>query len=157
MNNKSKFILISILLSLFSSLAVHAELKKDDFKSQALSLFSVTVLQSLSVNEKTGVAMLRFKDTPAYLGVADKANRIFAIDSLKLFINLPDMTELSLIVPLEGKIHTLKITPAELESYYKVSIALLTDKIGLWKDAILDKYDNPIEREKFAKQYVIIE
>lgn len=149
-------LMFSAVLSLFS-LGVYADLNKDDFKAEALSVFSLTAMQAMTVNEKSGTASLTFKQNPAYLGSYDKANSIHAIDSIKFFINLPDLKQLSLIVPLNGKTRTLTITAAELEAYYKISIDEIRSKPHFWKRNFLTPYDTVEERAKFVQHFVKIQ
>lgn len=87
-----------------------------------------------------------------YFGTNDRVNQIIAVDAVRWFIALPEMTELNLNLPLEGHPLRAHMTRDDVEQAYGVSLdALSADESGeLWKE-FREKWDTEEKRVEFVR------
>ncbi len=148
----SQFCLSLLLLCSVNSMA--ADFNRNEFKSQLLSLFPLGVMKTITINEEKGEASLTFKKNDVYFTAGERFKRIFAIDSVKLFITLPGLKSLTLVIPVGDTIQTMTIGAEEIEKYYQISFNELRVVSGLWQTDFSPRYEHPEAWNKFAAKYV---
>ena len=82
---------------------------QDDFETQAKRLFSSSILESVKMHDGNGEII--FKDPPnmaSYFRTGDKINKIFAIESARLFRDVPDLNSLTMTIPYD---HNKRLEP----------------------------------------------
>lgn len=92
--------------------------------------------------------------TPDYYESGDKANKILAVESVRIFREVPDLEQLTVTVPRDGKDQTLVVTRTQIEQYYKISLADLAADPSSWRETFIQPYDNKKSRGDFVKKFV---
>ena len=85
-----------------------------------------------------------------YYATDDRINRIFAIESMKLFRDIPDLGALQMIIQYNRIEQQVEVTRAEAEKFYKVTFAGMSE--ADWQQFV-EKQDNPDSRKSFTKAF----
>lgn len=112
---------------------------------------------SISESGTTGTVVLQVPERfPTYYETGDKANKVLAIDSVRIFRDVPVLKRLIVTVPREGKrSQTLDVTRADVEQYYKIDLADLERHSSKWRERFIQQYDNKQARAEFVERFVI--
>ncbi|MNM99596.1 hypothetical protein D3C81_1121610 [compost metagenome] len=104
----------------------------------------------------TGTVVLKVPERfPTYYETGDKANKVFAIDSVRIFRDVPVLKRLIVTVPREGKrSQTLDVTRAEVEQYYQIDLSELAPHSTNWREGFIQQYDNKQARAEFVERFV---
>lgn len=98
--------------------------------------------------------MLKIPDrSPDYYESGDKANKVLAIESVRIFREVPDLDRLTVTVPRDGKAQTLDVTRAQIEQYYKINLSELAGNPSAWREDFIQQYDNENSRAEFVKTF----
>ena len=92
-----------------------------EFLDKTERIFSPSVIESVS--ELGGIGKISFKipeRMPDYFESGDKANKVFAIESVRLFRDVPSLKRLTLKIPKTEGTQVLDISRADIEKYYGV-------------------------------------
>ncbi|MCP4112921.1 MAG: hypothetical protein GY749_46580 [Desulfobacteraceae bacterium] len=111
--------------------------------------FPRNLIKSARLSEGTGI--ISFKEKADYFGTGDKINKIFAIESVRLFRSMDWVSQLKLTIPLTGKKYILEITRKQAEKYYNINIPELKD-MRQW-DKFIQKHHNKESRKKFSAKF----
>lgn len=126
-----------------------------EFSDKIERLFSPSVIESSKELGSTGQIVLRIPaSSPDYFEAGDKARKVFAIESVRLFREVPGLERLSVTIPRQGKAQTLDVTRLQIEQYYGISLSSLKSVPGAWGEKFIQVYDNPESRGLFVKKFV---
>ncbi|WP_242298178.1 hypothetical protein [Bacillus cereus group sp. BfR-BA-01382] len=110
------------------------------------------------VSENSSMKDLKEETYKEYWSTGDKIDKLFVIETTRLFKKNPALENLEVILPFEGKTYEASINKKELEKVLKVKMDTLNESTN-WKE-FTDKYayglDN-VERQKVFKHFVTIE
>lgn len=126
-----------------------------EFSDKVERIFSPSVIGS--VKELGSVGEVEFKvpeRMPEYFEAGDKANKILAIDSARLFRELPGLERLALTIPKGEKQQRIDLSRADIEKYYKVSFTAMNKDQNLWRNEFIQTYDNKASRAQFVDHFV---
>lgn len=125
-----------------------------EFTDKVERLFSSSVVESVSESGPSGTVVLQVPSrTPGYFESGDKANKVFAIESVRIFREVPALERLNISLPRDGGLQTLNVTRSQVEAYYGISIAATSDP-SIWREKFIQVYDNPGSRAKFVEKFV---
>lgn len=124
-----------------------------EFSDKAERVFSS--IDSVSESGTTGKVSLKVPErAPTYYETGDKANKIFAIDTIRVFRDVPKVERLIVTVPRDGKSQTLDVTRSQVEQYYKISLSDLAANPSNWRESFIEPYDNKESRAGFVEKFV---
>lgn len=124
-----------------------------EFSDKAERAFSS--IDSLSETGSTGKISLKIPTRmPDYYESGDKANKVFAIDSVRVFRDVPKLERLVVTLPREDKVQTLDVTRAQVEQYYDISLSDLAPHTSKWREEFIQRYDNKQARAEFVERFV---
>lgn len=124
-----------------------------EFSDKAERAFSS--IDSVSEKGSTGTVSLKVPErSPTYYESGDKANKVFAIDSVRVFRDVPRLERLMVTIPREGKVQTLDVTRAQVEQYYGISLSDLAANPSSWRETFIQPHDNKQSRADFVKKFV---
>lgn len=124
-----------------------------EFSDKAERVF--TSIDSLSETGPTGDVLLKVPERgPTYYETGDKANKIFAVDSVRVFRDVSKLERLIVTIPREGKVQTLDVTRSQVEQFYKISLADLAANPSSWREIFIQPFDNKKSRADFVKKFV---
>ncbi|MFJ8528672.1 hypothetical protein [Bacillus sp. NPDC094106] len=110
------------------------------------------------IADKPEMKDLKEETYKEYWKTGDRIDKLFVIETTRLFKKNPVLQNLEVILPFEGKTYEASINKNELEKFLKVKMDTLNEKTN-WKE-FTDKYayglDN-VERQKIFKHFVTIE
>jgi hypothetical protein len=124
------------------------------------SRFEKTVRKNFSsgiireVKTKGGLGAIIFKEPAgdaSYFSTGDRVNRIFAIESMRLFRDVPDLDALQMVIEYRKMEQQLEVTRAEAEEFYKMKFTGMSDDD--WKKRFVEKYDTEGNRQFFVKTF----
>lgn len=125
-----------------------------ELSDKAERLFSSSVIESVSESGSAGKIELKIPArTPGYFESGDKANKVFAIESVRLFREVPSLDHLSVSMPRDGGSQTLGVSRAQIEQHYGINLADLRDP-SAWRQQFIQVYDNPQSRAEFVGKFV---
>lgn len=126
-----------------------------EFSDQANRIFSPSVIES--VNESDSVGEISFKvpeRMPDYFESGDKGNKVLAIESGRLFRDVPSLKRLKLKIPNDGAIRVLDISRSDIEQYYGVDFGAMNGDPNAWRTDFIQRYDTKQSRAEFVKRFV---
>jgi hypothetical protein len=91
---------------------------------------------------------------PDYFTSGDKANKVFAIESARLFRDLPSLQRLIFAIPNNGVLWVLDISRSDIESYYELRFSAMSGDPSVWRSQFLRNYDTEQSRADFVKFFV---
>ena len=126
-----------------------------EFSDKVERVFSPSVFKSAQESGSTGTVDFKIPDRhPEYFETGDKANKVFAIDSVRIFRDLPKLDRLIFKVPREGSTQTLDVTRSQIEQHYEVSLSDLAANPSNWREGFIQQFDNKKSRAEFAERFV---
>lgn len=126
-----------------------------EFSDKLERVFSSSTIDSLSESDKAGAVVLKAPArNPDYYESGDKANKILAIESVRLFRDVPHLQHLKVTIPRDGKAQTLSVTRAQVEEYYGISLSELASNPSSWRESFIQQHDNKASRADFVKKFV---
>lgn len=132
-------------------------IKKIDIADTHATLTYYDSYQSI-ISENSAMKDLKEETYKEYWSTGDKIDKLFVIETTRLFKKNPVLENLEVILPFEGKTYEASINKKELEKVLKVKMDTLNESTN-WKE-FTDKYayglDN-VERQKVFKHFVTIE
>jgi hypothetical protein len=128
---------------------------QDDFQTQAKRVFSSQVIESVKINKGEGEIL--FKEPammPSYFRTGDKINKVFAIESARLFRDVVELNGLKMTIPLKEKTYTMSISREAIEKFYGLQFSSMKGNLDSWRSKFIQKYDTKESRGKFAAKFV---
>ncbi|WJM53922.1 hypothetical protein QUC26_01705 [Pseudomonas asiatica] len=126
-----------------------------EFSDKVERVLSSSVIESLSESEADGKVVLKVPPrVPDYYESGDKANKVFAIESVRVFRDVPKLERLVVTIPREDKVQTLDVTRAQVEQYYGISLNQLATNPSSWRESFVKSHDNKQSRADFVKKFV---
>jgi len=128
---------------------------QSDFEAKAKRNFSASILDSVQMDNGKGEIV--FKDNqkmPSYFRTGDKINKIFAIESARLFRDVADLQALTMTIPLQEKTHFMSISREAINKFYGLDFAAMKGNPDAWRSEFIRKYDSKKSRAAFAAEFV---
>lgn len=126
-----------------------------EFSDKVERVFSPSVIKSAEESGSTGRVEFNIPNRqPDYFENGDKANKVFAIDAVRIFRDLPTVNRLILKVPREGSVQTLDVTRTQVEQHYEISLSDLASNPSRWREGFIQPFDNKKSRADFAERFV---
>ncbi len=105
------------------------------------------------------VTLQNVDDVPAYADyfeIADEANKIIAITSVRWFRDLPALQHLLIEMPTPGGPRIYELDRTEVASYYNLSIRNLAKDPSEknWRDEFLAQWDREEKRKAFVEAHL---
>lgn len=126
-----------------------------EFSDKVERVFSPSVIKSAEESGSTGRVEFKKPDRqPDYFENGDKANKVFAIDAVRVFRDLPTIQRLIFKVPRAGSIQTLDVTRSQVEQHYEISLSDLATNPSNWREGFIQPFDNKKSRADFAERFV---
>ncbi|MGE0086532.1 MAG: hypothetical protein AB7S75_19160 [Desulfococcaceae bacterium] len=144
-----RFVIIAFAILMTATMAWG----QDDFKESAEKCFSVSILKSVKFKNGKGTILFNASDAE-YFTTGDKINKIFAIESARLFRDVDDLTVLEMTIPLKEGTRKMSIMREQIEVFYKVKFAPMKGDLNAWRMQFLKPYDNKQARADFCKKFV---
>lgn len=142
-------IIVSVFL-IFSNAWASSE-----FNEKVERIFSSSIIQSIKDNDGTGEIIFKTPENmPSYFVTGDRVNKVFAIESARLFRDLPSLERLRFQVPSDGKIYSMLITRQEIEKFYDIDFKSMSGSLDIWREDFIKRYDNKESRAGFAERFV---
>ena len=126
-----------------------------EFLDKTERIFSPSVIESVS--ELGGIGKISFKipeRMPDYFESGDKANKVFAIESVRLFRDVPSLKRLTLKIPKTEGTQVLDISRADIEKYYGVDLSVRSGDPAAWREGFIHQRDTKDSRADFVKRFV---
>lgn len=122
------------------------------FIEKAHTFFSKSKM--VDIKFENGSGRILFKKDNLYFGTGDKINKIAAIESARLFRDVPELKKLMIFIPLFNKTHMLSITRHEIEDHYNLNLVMFNDNLDAWRREFIQKYDSKKLRSQFASKFI---
>jgi hypothetical protein len=126
----------------------------NNFKEVVQRIFSSNVIDSISYNNGKGIII--FKQNDDYFGTGDKINKIFAIESVRIFRDDQDIHALQMVIPISKKIYMMNVNKTDIELFYNINITDLSNNPETWRINFINKYDNKNIRKMFVAKFAVI-
>jgi hypothetical protein len=135
---------------------------QQDFESVTYRSFSPSIVEEIIVKGNKGIIIFKKNsEIKAKTGIdyfsADKVASVYAIESARLFRDLPEMTALRMAIsaPLsDGAFTIMDISRKEIESFYGITLSKLKGDLSAWRKKFIQVYDNKQSKLKFLSEYV---
>lgn len=120
----------------------------------------IVLIESIKVDGTTmQVKLQEVDDVPAYADyfeIADEANRIVALTSVRWFRDLPALQRLLIEIPTAGGPRIYELDRTEVARYYNLSIRELAKDPSEqnWRESFLARWDTPDKRKAFAVEHL---
>ena len=120
----------------------------------------IVLIESIDLEGSSMVVTLREAvDMPAYedyFEIADEANRIVAITSMRWFRDLPALQKLQIEIPRPGGPRIYELDRTEVADYYNLSFSEMAKDPSeeTWRTSFLVHWDTPPKRERFAAAHL---
>lgn len=126
-----------------------------DFSEKVERIFSPAVIESVSDSGSSGEVTFKVPERmPDYFDTGDKINKVFAIESARIFRDVESLEHLTLKVPKEGEMYILAISRTNIENYYGVNFSGMRADLNLWRSNFVNIYDNKKSRAEFSEKFV---
>lgn len=122
-----------------------------NFPEVAQRYFSSAV--TAEVAQDNGVGRIVFKKNPDYFETGDKISKIMAIESARLFREVPGLTALQFSIPASDGTHEMSVTRQQLEDFYGGPMSRFAD-LDAWRNQFLPQYDTKESRAAFVQKFV---
>ncbi|WP_110972853.1 hypothetical protein [Pseudomonas huaxiensis] len=126
-----------------------------EFSDKAERIFSPSVIESLHESGASGEIAFKIPERmPDYFESGDKANKVFAIESARLFRDVPSLSRLTLRIPNDGTVRVLDISRSDIEKHYGVDLAAMNGDPAAWRETFIQQHDTKGSRADFVKRFV---
>lgn len=126
-----------------------------EFTDRVERVFSPTIIESAEESGSTGKVVLKVPDRhPEYFETGDKANKIFAIETVRIFRDVPNLQRLIVTVPREQGSQSIDVTRSQVEQYYAIKLADMEGNLDVWRKSFSGRYDNKKSRASFVEEFV---
>lgn len=126
------------------------------FTEKVERIFSPSVIGAVKEEGTTGEVTFQAPSRmPDYFDTGDKANKIFAIEAVRVFRDVPTLEYLTLNLPKAGWVQTLAISRSDLEQFYEISFSAMSNDPDIWRSQFIQRYDNKESRAEFVGRFVI--
>lgn len=126
-----------------------------EFRDKAERIFSPSVIESLSESGEIGKISFKIPERmPDYFESGDKTNKVFAIESARLFRDVPNLKRLTLEIPNAEGVQVLNVSRADIEKYYGVDLAAMNGNPAAWREGFIQQHDTKGSRADFVKRFV---
>ncbi|MBH3411457.1 hypothetical protein [Pseudomonas putida] len=126
-----------------------------EFSDKVERVLSSSTIDSVSESGKAGNVVLKVPArSPDYYESGDKANKILAVESVRIFREVPDLERLKITIPRDGKAQTLDVTRAQVEKFYEISLSELAANPSSWRESFIQPHDNKQSRADFVQKFV---
>lgn len=126
----------------------------NEFNDKVERVLSSSAIDSVSESGKVGSVLMKIPArSPDYYESGDKANKILAVESVRIFREVPDLERLKITLPRDGKMQTLDVTRAQVEKYYEIDLSDLAADPSRWRESFIQPYDNKTSRAGFVEQF----
>lgn len=126
-----------------------------EFQDKAERIFSPSVIESVSESGASGKISFKIPERmPEYFESGDKTNKVFAIESVRLFRDVPSLKRLRLEIPNAGGVQILDISRADIEKYYGVDLVGMNGNPSAWREGFIQQHDSKDSRSAFVKHFV---
>lgn len=126
-----------------------------EFKDKVERIFSSSVVESISESGSSGEVTFRTPERmPDYFETGDKVNKVFAIESARVFRDVTSLERLTFRVPADGKRYTMSISRDDIEQHYGVDFAEMNGDLDAWRTEFTQDYDNKQSRAEFVEKFV---
>lgn len=125
--------------------------------NKAVSAFAGSIIGGHVYKSGENYGIIKFIENPKfpdYYTTGDKINKIFAIESARLFRKVPSMKTLGVQIVSAGKDYRMTISRKQIETWYSLNFANMS--IEDWRNKFVQKYDNKKLRSIFSKKFVKI-
>jgi len=125
-----------------------------DFETQAKRIFSSSILESIKINNGNGEILFKDPpDMPSYFRTGDKINKVFAIESARLFRDVLGLESLKMTIPLKEETHVMSISRKDIDKFYGLNFSEMKGNLDAWRNKFIRKYDNKKARFYFAVKF----
>lgn len=125
-----------------------------EFSEKVERIFSPSVIKSINESGTNGEVAFKVPERmPDYFESGDKANKVLAIESVRVFRDVPGLERLKLKVPQGATERVLDVSRADVESYYKVSFSEMNSDPNAWRTKFIQNYDNKESRADFVERF----
>lgn len=129
-----------------------------EFQDAVETAFSPSVIASVKETGTNGEVTLKAPERmPDYFDSGDKAYKVFAIDSARIFVAAAGLERLTLRLPRAGQMYAMDISRADAEKYYGVNFSEMSGNRDAWRNDFAAKYDNKVSRSAFVEKFVVAE
>lgn len=129
-----------------------------EFKDKAERIFAGAVVESIKESGASGEVIFRVPERgPDYFESGDKVNKVFAIESARMFRDVKGLERLTFRVPADGQKYAMNISRADIEKHYGVDFAAMNGDLDAWRTTFIQKYDNKQSRAEFVEKFVTTE
>ncbi|MEB3437892.1 hypothetical protein U8291_12745 [Pseudomonas sp. A2] len=126
-----------------------------EFSDKVERIFSSSVVESAEGTESAGKIVFKVPDRqPDYFETGDKANKVFAIESVRLFRDMPGLDHLTMTIPRSHTAQTLDVSRSQIEKHYEVSLSELKADPSAWREIFIQANDNRESRGEFVQEFV---
>lgn len=123
------------------------------FTDRAERVFSSTIIASVKESGAAGEVTFKVPERAAnYFVTGDKLNKVFAIDSARIFRDVEGLERLTFHIPAHGKTYSLRVTRADIEKHYGMSFKGMS--MDAWRNEFIQVFDNKQSRAKFVERFV---
>lgn len=149
----SRFLLVLFLAFSFQAFAANPASETTSFQEGVERIFSPSILDSVAFDDGHGDIVFKSpKVLPDYFETGDKANKIFAIDSCRLFRDMPYVSSLSLKLPVEDGPTSMTLNRLDVEDYYGIDFSEMHGDMDAWRSFSAD-FNNKTSRESFVESF----
>lgn len=110
--------------------------------------------------KKQPESLMTENDYITYMSTGDLINKTLHIEPIRILREFPNLNEVTMILPFQGKKYTINVKRKSIEQYYNVDLKAMHNDpscdFKLWQE-FLYKYDDKEERAKYVKQFVKVE
>lgn len=125
-----------------------------EFSDKVERIFSPSVIDSINESGTSGEVAFKVPERmPDYFESGDKANKVLAIESVRVFRDVPGLERLKLKVPKGATVQVLDVSREDVESYYKVSLSEIKSDPNAWRTKFIQNYDNKESRADFVERF----
>lgn len=126
--------------------------------------FSNSILQDYSLDgSKLTIELREPQGIGDYYESGDKLNKLLAIEPIRMFYKIPNITEVEIIANLNmGSFH-LVVTKSQAESFYSIDIDGMREYFDTgqlmpgdkWRTQFIQRFDEPSTRARFVQRFLV--
>lgn len=125
--------------------------------------YSSSILEEYSIVDGKLTIVLKEPNTHSdYFESGDKLNKLFAIETMRLFYKIPDITAIEMTTNIAMGNYHLNVSKDQIQEFYGIRIDSLREfqdtgqlMIGdRWRNDFLSRFDSKNKRAEFAQRFV---